>query len=150
MLAELEPLFSLLTQLPASVSIAFTSVSVAVTGWLYYRRVNIEERTSVSSIQKMQVTSLLEQIEMLSADLMLARHQIRQLHEQNVQLMAELREANQRIAAMEATLDRKRFSRRWYDKNNGTGSVDGADEPTVDATSEASAEIVAAHVESLN
>lgn len=115
MIEEMQVLYRLFSELPTSISVAFSAISALLAGWMYFKRVNIEERTSTTNIQKMQVTSLIEQIEMLSADLTLARQQIRQLHDQNMQLMIDLRAANQRIAAMEAALDRRKFGRRKYD-----------------------------------
>ena len=123
-MSDLEPLFKHLTELPSSVSMALSIISALIAGWMYIKKVNIDEKTSNSSIQKIQITSLLEQIEMLSTDLTLARQQIRQLHEQNVQLMVELREANTRITAMESALDRKKFGRRKYDNNEDLPVVD--------------------------
>ncbi len=112
MMDVLSTIFTAASQLPPVVSIVVGGFGVVVAGWIYYRKVQLEERVAASSIQKIQIKSLLEQIEMLSSDLILARHEMRQLHDQNVKLMVELREANQRISAMESTLNRRR---RWND-----------------------------------
>jgi len=140
MIEEMQVLYRLFSELPTSVSVAFSAISALLAGWMYFKRVNIEERTSTTNIQKMQVTSLIEQIEMLSADLTLARQQIRQLHDQNMQLMIDLRAANQRIAAMEAALDRRKFGRRKYDTEAEAKAAEASadnvesDTPTGDTT----------------
>jgi peptidoglycan hydrolase CwlO-like protein len=74
-------------------------------GWLYFRKTNIEEVTSVGTLQQKQITSLLEQIQFLAEELTKARTQIAEIHEQNVHLMQQVRESNHRIQELERLLE---------------------------------------------
>jgi septal ring factor EnvC (AmiA/AmiB activator) len=82
------------------------SVSTLAFGaWLYFRKTNIEEITSIGTLQQKQITSLLEQIQFLAEELSKARNQIAEIHEQNVHLMQQVRESNHRIQELERLLD---------------------------------------------
>jgi peptidoglycan hydrolase CwlO-like protein len=87
---------------------SFTSLlALAIASWLKFRKVDIEEKTSVGSSQAKQVELLMAQIDMLSEELTKTRKQLSELHEQNVQLMEELRSANRRIGELEILLDKR-------------------------------------------
>ena len=49
----------------------------------------------------------MEQIEMLSDELSKTREQLTNLHEQNINLMAELRNANRRIGELEVLIEKR-------------------------------------------
>lgn len=55
----------------ASFLISFTALILG--GWLYFRKTNIDQVTSVGSLQQAQIKSLLEQIEFLSTELVEAK-----------------------------------------------------------------------------
>lgn len=99
-------LISLLQNIPIpSVVSAFLGVvTIAVGLVLYHKKTDIESKTATSAIQRVQVESLMAQIELLSEELDKTRHQINELHTQNLSLMQQLRESNQRISELEASL----------------------------------------------
>jgi uncharacterized coiled-coil protein SlyX len=68
------------------------------------RNVNVEEKTSAGSFQVKQIETLMSQIVMLSDELTKTRTQLSAMHEQNLKLMEELREANHRIGELEKML----------------------------------------------
>ncbi len=76
-------------------------------GYLYFRKTNIAEVTSVGTLQQQQITSLLAQIEFLSTELAKARTQLAEIHEQNIHLMEQVRESNKRIQELEQMLGSK-------------------------------------------
>ena len=86
----------------ASFLISF--VALVAGGWLYFRKTNIDQVTSVGSLQQAQIKSLLEQIEFLSTELAKARSQLAEIHEQNVHLMEQIRDSNKRIQELEILL----------------------------------------------
>lgn len=89
----------------------FISVSALITGgWLFFRKTNIEEVTSVGTLQQKQITSLLEQIQFLSEELTKARHQLAEIHEQNVNLMQQVRDSNQRMQELERLIESNKRS----------------------------------------
>ena len=89
----------------------FISVSsLIIGGWLFFRKTNIEEVTSVGTLQQKQITSLLEQIQFLSEELTKARHQLAEIHEQNVNLMQQVRDSNQRMQELERLMESNKRS----------------------------------------
>jgi septal ring factor EnvC (AmiA/AmiB activator) len=95
---------TMFSNLPTTVSVLFSLIALAVTGFLHFRKVNIEDKTSSSSVHERQVKSLIEQIEQLSSDLTEARKQLQEIHNQNIELMKQLRNANHRIAELEIVI----------------------------------------------
>lgn len=98
---------TLLTNAPTTISVTVAVLSAIYAGYLKYRKVDIEDKTSVSSIQSNQVKSLMDQITLLSDELVKTRTQLTELHEQNIHLMEELREANRRIGELEDAINKK-------------------------------------------
>lgn len=102
-------LFSLLSQfknIPVAAS-AFLSLLVLFVAYvLQNRKINIEEKTSISSTQQKQLETLMHQITLLSDELDKTRDQLSELHNQNIELMTQLREANRRIGELEALLEK--------------------------------------------
>ena len=87
----------------------FISLIVLIIGGvLYFRKTNIDQLTSVGTLQQAQVKSLLSQIELLSEELTKARHQLAEIHEQNVRLMEEVRDSKHRIQELEQLLENHR------------------------------------------
>lgn len=86
----------------ASFLISFAALAIG--GWLYFRKTNIDQVTSVGSLQQAQIKSLLEQIEFLSTELAKARSQLAEIHEQNTHLMEQIRDSNKRIQELETLL----------------------------------------------
>ena len=95
---------SFISDLPTTISVVFSLVALAITGFLHFRKVNIEDKTSSSSVHERQVKSLIDQIDQLSEDLKEARKQLQEIHNQNIELMKQLRNANHRIAELEIVI----------------------------------------------
>lgn len=93
------------TSLPTTVSVLISGLSVLLAFWLNRRKVNIEEKTSISVTAAQQVEMLMSQIMMLSAELEKTRAQLSDLHAQNIDLMAEIRAANKRIGELEMSIN---------------------------------------------
>lgn len=97
---------SLAKNLPASASFVISFVAIAIAFFLQSKKINIEETTSISSTQQKQIDSLMSQIKLLSEELEKTRQQLSELHNQNIELMKQLREANHRIGELEMMLDK--------------------------------------------
>ncbi len=95
-----------LQHLPTSISLVASVGALFFGVWLKTKKINVEDKVSSSNIQVMQVESLMKQINLLSDELDKTRQQLTDLHLQNVQLMAQLREANKRIGELEASLNK--------------------------------------------
>lgn len=95
----------MLTQLPTVISVAIAIITALVVIWLKVREVNITDKTTVGTVQYQQVESLMAQITMLSNELERTRSQLSDLHDQNVELMKELRKANYRITELEKLIE---------------------------------------------
>jgi K+/H+ antiporter YhaU regulatory subunit KhtT len=103
---EIMSLFAFVKNLPASASILVSVVAILVAFVLQRKKINIEEKTSISSTQQQQIQTLMNQITFLSEELEKTREQLTDLHNQNIELMTQLREANRRIGELEALLDK--------------------------------------------
>lgn len=101
---------SIIGNMPTVVSVSLSIIALFFATWLKFRKVDIEEKTSVTSTQAKQVESLMAQIDQLSASLTLTRQQLNDLHEQNIHLMEELRNANKRITELEIMLEKRQLS----------------------------------------
>lgn len=89
----------------------FISLSALIIGgWLFFRKTNIEEVTSVGTLQQKQITSLLEQIQFLSEELTKARTQLAEIHEQNVNLMQQVRDSNLKMQELERLIESNKRS----------------------------------------
>ena len=87
------------------------SISVAILlfgGILFAKKTNIEEVTSVGTIQHQQIETLLNQVKFLSDELSKARDQISAIHEQNLRLMHQVRESSLKIQELEDVINRDR------------------------------------------
>lgn len=87
----------LLTNVPLWVTIT-AGFSLLVT-YIYtnYKKVQLSEET----FQQERMKQLMDQIKSLGSELEDTRRQIAELHEQNIELMGQLREANSRISELE-------------------------------------------------
>lgn len=85
-------------------SFLISLIALILGAWLYFRKTNVEQITGVGSLQQKQITSLMEQIGFLSAELTKARTQLSEIHEQNIHLMLQVRESNKRIQELEVLL----------------------------------------------
>ena len=99
-------LFGLVKNLPAAASLLLSLLAIGIAAFLQHRKINIEETTSLSNTQQKQIDSLMSQITLLSEELGKTREQLSSLHNQNIELMVQLREANRRIGELEALLDK--------------------------------------------
>lgn len=86
-------------------SFLISLAAIIVGAFLYFKKTNIENITSVGSLQQTQIKGLLEQIEFLSEELTKARKQLAEIHEQNIHLMEQIRESNRRIQELENMLN---------------------------------------------
>lgn len=102
----IKELFTLFAHLPTAISIFMSGIALVLVWWMNHRKVDIEEKTSSSSIHERQMQSLMKQIELLSEELEKTRQQLNDLHQQNIELMTQLREANRRIGELETMLDK--------------------------------------------
>lgn len=85
------------------------SISVAILlfgGILFAKKTNIEEVTSVGTVQHQQIDALLNQVRFLSEELSKARDQISAIHEQNLRLMQQVRESSLKIQELEDVINR--------------------------------------------
>ena len=92
-----------------SVSGGFISAAMSIVALIsgiifYFKKTNIEEISSVGTLQHHQIESLLSQVTMLSKELALAREQLSEIHNQNMKLMQQIRDSNLRIQELEYTL----------------------------------------------
>lgn len=94
-------LTKIITEIPIGVSIILGGIAIAIAIYLNIKKINIEDKTTSSAIQNIQITSLIKQIELLSNELEEARDQMSKIHNQNIALMIQLREANQKIGELE-------------------------------------------------
>lgn len=97
----------LLSTVPAGVSMAISLATIGLVWYLNYKKVTVESEDAGSNIHQRQVTSLMAQIELLSKELNQAREQLTEIHEQNIQLMEQLRIANRRISELETLIDNR-------------------------------------------
>lgn len=88
-------------KLPTAISVSISLLALGLAFILNRRKVDIEAQTSISSATNRQVESLMSQILLLSNELERTREQLSLLHEQNIELMGELRAANRRIGELE-------------------------------------------------
>jgi TolA-binding protein len=86
------------------------SISVAILlfgGILFAKKTNIEEVTSVGTLQHQQIDGLMGQVRFLSEELMKAREQLTEIHVQNIKLMQQVRESNLRIQELEDLVNKR-------------------------------------------
>lgn len=95
---------SILDNLPPVLSVVGSVLFLAVGVWLRWRKTHVDERRTESDVHLAQVESLMNQVRMLSEELIQTRVQMNELHTQNLELMGQLREANKRIAELEILL----------------------------------------------
>lgn len=95
----------LVKNLPPTASVLLSFIAIGIAFFLQRKKINIEETTSISTTQQKQIDSLMAQIELLSDELEKTRQQLTELHNQNIELMKQLREANHRISELEMLLD---------------------------------------------
>lgn len=112
---ELDKIATIFGSLPATASVLISILAIGLTWFLNYKKVEVEDKNSFNNIQQQQVKSLMDQIELLSRELQQAREQLANIHNQNIQLMEQLRLSNRRISELEQILDR-------YKDDNGFGN----------------------------
>ena len=106
----MEVIVAALSLLESSSGVSFL-ISIAALiggGILYFRKTNIEEITSIGTLQQTNIKGMLEQVAFLSEELTKARKQLAEIHEQNIKLMEEVRESNKRIQELERMLEHNR------------------------------------------
>lgn len=91
-------------EVPPSASILLSLLAIGIAFYLQKSKINIEKKTSITNAQQKQIDSLMHQITLLSDELEKTREQLSDLHNQNVELMTQLREANRRIGELETLL----------------------------------------------
>lgn len=100
-----------LTKLSAAPGVLPIIVSLAVLIFgaiVLSRKTLIEENTSAGAIHTQQIDTLMAQVKMLSDELTLARKQLHDIHDQNMDLMKQVRDSNIRIQELElAVLESK-------------------------------------------
>jgi len=84
--------FEILGQAPAYITFLFAVVVLFVALYIYLKKVNITEYTSIGAMQSQQTKLLMDQIEQLSKDLQEARKDLKELFEQNLLLMKRITE----------------------------------------------------------
>lgn len=97
-------LVNLTSQVNGAVGLIISLFAIVVVAWAGYKKVDVDERTSNSMVHERQIDSLINQIDLLSKELTLARNQLTEIHEQNINLMSHLRLANHRITELEVML----------------------------------------------
>lgn len=85
-------------------------------GVLYVKKTNIEEVSSVGTIQHQEIEALLDQVKFLSEELTKARDQISAIHEQNLRLMHQVRESSLKIQELEDVINKDR--EKWSSTEN--------------------------------
>ena len=76
-------------------------------GILFAKKTNIEEVTSVGTLQHQQIDGVMGQVRFLSEELMKAREQLTEIHVQNIKLMQQVRESNLRIQELEDLVNKR-------------------------------------------
>ena len=99
--------FGSLNGLPSYLSVAVSITILFFAGFLYMKKTNIEEVTSVGTVQHQQIEGLMKQVELLSEELTKARNQLTAIHEQNMKLMVQVRESNIRIQELETIISKR-------------------------------------------
>lgn len=77
---------------PTAITFIFAVIVLFVAVYVYVKKVNIAEYTSVGNLQNKQTKLLMDQIEQLSTDLQEARKELRELFDQNLILMKRIQE----------------------------------------------------------
>lgn len=100
----MEVAFQFIKNLPPTASLFLSLLAIGIAFYLQKSKINIEKKTSITNAQQKQIDSLMQQITLLSDELGKTREQLSDLHNQNVELMTQLREANRRIGELETLL----------------------------------------------
>jgi len=95
-----------LSNIPTLLSIIGSIVIAIVGTWLKLRNIDIGEKTTAPTYQANQIETLMKQIELFSDELTKARNQIQEMHDHNIELMEQLRIANQKINDLELLLQK--------------------------------------------
>lgn len=101
---ELFSTFLSLSNLPASWTVVFVAIALATAAFFQWKKLQLQERSSDSSAHHETMELLMKQIEILGKQLESTREQLNELHDRNVDLMNQLREANGKIAELELIL----------------------------------------------
>ena len=92
----------------SSAAAAIIAIAILIfAGVLYVKKTNIEEVTSVGTLQHQQIDGLMGQVRFLSEELMKAREQLTEIHVQNIKLMQQVRESNLRIQELEDLVNKR-------------------------------------------
>jgi hypothetical protein len=90
--------FEVLGKAPAYLTFIFAIIILFVALYVYVKKLNVNEFTSIGNIQSKQTKLLMDQIEQLSKDLQDARLELRDLFQQNLELMKRISELEGRLA----------------------------------------------------
>ena len=100
--------FSKIVQLPGLLPIVIAVAVLIFGAFVLSKKTIIEENTSAGALHSQQVDTLMAQIKMLSDELTMARKQLHEIHEQNMDLMKQVRDSNIRIQELELALGKGR------------------------------------------
>lgn len=92
----------------SAATIAIAGVILIVGLYLLFRKTEIAEVTSAGALHTQQIQSLMDQVKLLSGELSLARVQLKEIHEQNLMLMQQVRDSSKRIQELEDLLSKKK------------------------------------------
>lgn len=88
-------------------SLILSLIILGAGAFLWMRKTNIQEVTSVGTLQHQQIEGLMQQVKMMSEELTKARAQLSEIHEQNGLLMKQIRDSNKRIQELEDRLSKR-------------------------------------------
>lgn len=94
-------LFAALKEAPAAVTLTVAFVSAVFAMFMYSKKINIEDVTSIGKTLSVQLSNQAKLVASLSA-------QTAELHAQNIHLMEELRKANSKIDELEGIIRKYR------------------------------------------
>ena len=105
----MEILMVLIQNVPTTISMVLSVFAISMAIYLNGKKIKNESRSTEIDVHEKQVKLLLSQVEILSKDLATARDQLNIIHNQNIELMKQLRDANARIGELEILLSQSRF-----------------------------------------
>lgn len=91
----------ILQQLHPITSVVLSMILLMLGVWLKLRKTDLDIKKNKNEIQVAQIESMMQHIKLLSDELDRTRKQLTDLHDQNIELMVQLREANKRIQELE-------------------------------------------------
>lgn len=106
--------FGVITKTNGPWGFVISLIILGVGALLFFKKTNIQEITSVGTIQHQQIEGLMQQVTLLSEELSKARKQLSDIHEQNVVLMQQVRDSNKRIQELEDKLNSRKTERNPF------------------------------------